>query len=76
MLDRELTDRRIVEAILRSEKLEVEFEKVPATPGQPDRLKFTIFSTDLTDGRSFIFGEGNAEEIWGVVRARLEEANL
>lgn len=76
MLDRELTDRRIVESILRTEKMELEFEEVPDASGKPSQVKFTIFSKDLSDGRSYIFGEGPAAQIWTILRARLEESNL
>ncbi len=73
MFDRQLTDRRIAEAILQAEKLEVAFEPLP---GEETRLKFTIYSLDFNDGRSFIFGEGKGDNIWSEIRARLEEINL
>lgn len=76
MLDRQLTDRRIAEAIMHSEKLEVEFEKLANLVGERPRVKFTIFSTEPGDGRGYIFGEGFGEEIWSVIRAKLEEYNF
>jgi len=76
MLDRQLTDRRIAEAIMRSEKLEVEFDKLMNLVEKPLRVKFTIFSTESGDGRGYIFGEGIGEEIWSIIRAKLEEYNL
>ncbi len=76
MLDRQLTDRRIVESILRSEKLEVEFEPALSSEGASVLTKFTIYSLDITDGRAYIFGEANSTDIWTAVRAKLEERDL
>ena len=76
MFDRQLTDRRIVESILRAEKLEIEFDPPLTESDRPFPVKFTIYSLDVTDGRSFIFGEGDNAEIWSVVRAKLEERKL
>jgi hypothetical protein len=73
MFDRQLTDRRVVESILRAERLEIEFE--PAD-GQADHVRYTIYSLDPTDGRPYIFGEGLQAEIWSALRQTLEEKHL
>ncbi len=76
MFDRQLTDRRIVESILKTERLDIEFEPLPEAEDAPARVRYTIFSLDITDNRPYIFGEGIEAEIWSSLRQTLEENKL
>ncbi len=73
MFDRQLTDKRVAESVMRTLNLEVSFEPAFTAENGQREVEFTIFSLDPLSGRPFIFGRGVESEIWTKIRELVEE---
>lgn len=73
MFDRQLTDKRVAESVMRTLGLEVSLEEPLLDADGQEVVEFTIFNLDPLSGKEFVFGKAPASEVWTTVRELVEK---